>query len=118
MGISRPCAGGIVVMHILAFSFLANRGADFDAVRRVAGWSFFAAFMGLVGPIGFAFLVMVLVYGEGWKPSLAVGAAIAPTSFGFSAMLVRGYCTVVAHTVIIWHGVVFLTTLLQWWCAQ
>ena len=51
------------------------------------GKSVFAAVLGLVGPIGFAFLVMSAMYPRNWQAALSVGAAIAPTSFGFSAKL-------------------------------
>jgi hypothetical protein len=42
---------------------------------------------GQVGPVLFAFAVVLWVFGGSWKTGLAVGAAIAPTSFGFSAGL-------------------------------
>ncbi len=40
-----------------------------------------------VGPVLFAFLAVYFGFHASWKTALAVGAAIAPTSFGFSAGL-------------------------------
>lgn len=79
----RACV--FVFIHL----FLCTRpfGTDLAEAKAVAGRSTFAAVLGLVGPIGFAFLLMSVGYGKSWQASLAVGAAIAPTSVGFSAKL-------------------------------
>eukprot|EP00300_Choanocystis_sp_HF-7_P026091 c28687_g1_i1.p1 GENE.c28687_g1_i1~~c28687_g1_i1.p1 ORF type:complete len:430 (-),score=83.79 c28687_g1_i1:7-1296(-) len=62
-------------------------GIDIAEARAVFGRSVLAAVLGLVGPIAFAFLVMSGIYSRNWQAALSVGAAIAPTSFGFSAKL-------------------------------
>lgn len=60
---------------------------DFAATRAVAGRATAAAVVGVAGPVGLAFVVLGAGYGLGWKACLAAGAALAPTSLGFSATL-------------------------------
>ena len=69
--------------------FVVESGFQVDkaSVQRLGGYAFIAASVGVFGPVLLSLAVMVLGYGAAPLSGLAVGAALAPTSLGFSAKL-------------------------------
>ncbi|CAN0335991.1 unnamed protein product [Discosporangium mesarthrocarpum] len=62
---------------------------DLQEVRRVGMRAAFAAAAGVIFPVILTFGFYTLILGVDWKVSLAVGAALAPTSLGFSAQMLN-----------------------------
>ena len=87
-----------LVAHPAAYALIGKAGimllvlesgfqVDQNSVRRLGGYAFLAAFAGVLGPVILALAIVVGVYGLSTLSGLAVGAALAPTSLGFSAKL-------------------------------
>eukprot|EP01065_Artemidia_motanka_P016040 TRINITY_DN1976_c2_g1_i1.p1 TRINITY_DN1976_c2_g1~~TRINITY_DN1976_c2_g1_i1.p1 ORF type:complete len:441 (+),score=109.80 TRINITY_DN1976_c2_g1_i1:56-1378(+) len=64
---------------------------DLAQVRACGGRAFAAAAAGVAGPVGLSMLVISAWFGRPWKTALAAGAALAPTSLGFSAKLLQEF---------------------------
>eukprot|EP01064_Diplonema_japonicum_P011401 TRINITY_DN18743_c0_g1_i1.p1 TRINITY_DN18743_c0_g1~~TRINITY_DN18743_c0_g1_i1.p1 ORF type:complete len:449 (+),score=49.34 TRINITY_DN18743_c0_g1_i1:62-1348(+) len=64
-------------------------GIDLQMVKKIGVRAFIAALAGVVGPVGLCMLLTVVFYEVPWRAGLATGAAIAPTSLGFSAKLLQ-----------------------------
>lgn len=60
---------------------------DLAEVRRVGARAFMAAAAGVIVPVLLTLGILSGLYGEAWQTGLAGGAALAPTSLGFSAKL-------------------------------
>ncbi|CAM9257218.1 unnamed protein product [Choristocarpus tenellus] len=76
--------GKIGVMILVTESGLS---VDLSEVREVGVRAFFAATTGVIFPVLLSFIFYSGLLGAGWKTTLAVGAALAPTSLGFSAQM-------------------------------
>eukprot|EP01062_Namystynia_karyoxenos_P032979 TRINITY_DN24281_c3_g1_i1.p1 TRINITY_DN24281_c3_g1~~TRINITY_DN24281_c3_g1_i1.p1 ORF type:complete len:487 (+),score=145.82 TRINITY_DN24281_c3_g1_i1:66-1463(+) len=64
---------------------------DLAQVRACGLRAFVAAAAGVAGPVGLAMLVVNVGFKRPWKAALAAGAALAPTSLGFSAKLLQEF---------------------------
>ena len=62
---------------------------DMNEVKKIGVRALLAAALGVAGPVGLCMLFVSVVFGRSWKTGLATGAAIAPTSLGFSAKLLQ-----------------------------
>ena len=71
---------------VLALVVDSALSVDVAEVKRVGSRALFMAATGVVCPVVLALAFMVAT-GDGWKAGLAAGAALAPTSLGFSAQL-------------------------------
>eukprot|EP00475_Leptophrys_vorax_P007896 TRINITY_DN15028_c0_g1_i1.p1 TRINITY_DN15028_c0_g1~~TRINITY_DN15028_c0_g1_i1.p1 ORF type:complete len:543 (-),score=135.44 TRINITY_DN15028_c0_g1_i1:1383-3011(-) len=64
---------------------------DIKMIREFGGWAFLMAATGVFFPVLFSFIVVTLILGSPWQTGLSVGAALAPTSLGFTAQLLKEY---------------------------
>ena len=62
---------------------------DLEQVKQIGLRAFVAAALGVAGPVGLSMLFVVVVFDRPWKTGLSTGAAIAPTSLGFSAKMLQ-----------------------------
>ncbi|CAM9344573.1 unnamed protein product, partial [Hapterophycus canaliculatus] len=87
-----------LIPHIEAFKLLGKLGVmvlvvesglavNINEIRRFGGRASLAAATGVLLPTLLSFALYSGVLGAGWKAALAVGAALSPTSLGFSAQL-------------------------------
>ncbi|CAM9285274.1 unnamed protein product [Scytosiphon promiscuus] len=87
-----------VIPYVEAFKLLGKLGVmvlvvesglavDIHDIRRFGGRASLAAATGVLLPTLLSFALYSGVLGVGWKAALAVGAALSPTSLGFSAQL-------------------------------
>eukprot|EP00752_Nemacystus_decipiens_P016265 g14545.t1 len=76
--------GKLGVMLLVVESGLA---VDIQDVQRFGARASLAAATGVLMPTLLSFALYSGVLGAGWKAALAVGAALSPTSLGFSAQL-------------------------------
>jgi len=94
-----PCVADIIP-HVDAFRLIGKLGVmlliveaglsiNFDQLRKVGGRAFILAATGVFFPVLFVFLTFCIGMGSSWKSALAIGAALAPTSLGFSAYLLK-----------------------------
>lgn len=75
-----------VVVLVVIESGLA---VDIVQVKKLGVRAILAASAGVFVPVLLTMVVLSGGYGEHWKTSLAAGAALAPTSLGFSAQLLN-----------------------------
>jgi Kef-type K+ transport system membrane component KefB len=64
---------------------------DIKMIKEFGGWAFLMAATGVFFPVLFSFIVVTLILGSPWQTGLSVGAALAPTSLGFTAQLLKEY---------------------------
>ena len=60
---------------------------DLEQVKKTGCRAVLAGFLGVLFPVVFAIIVVSVFWGENWKVGLSAGAALAPTSLGFSVEL-------------------------------
>jgi Kef-type K+ transport system membrane component KefB len=88
------------VPHVDAFRLLGMLGVlllvvdsglqvDVASVRRSSGRAFALALTGVAVPVAVGYVAYTQGYAASWRTALSVGAALAPTSLGFTSQLLR-----------------------------
>eukprot|EP01060_Flectonema_neradi_P014034 TRINITY_DN20752_c0_g1_i1.p1 TRINITY_DN20752_c0_g1~~TRINITY_DN20752_c0_g1_i1.p1 ORF type:complete len:426 (+),score=73.66 TRINITY_DN20752_c0_g1_i1:81-1358(+) len=62
---------------------------DLEQVKKIGLRALTAAALGVAGPVGLSMLFVLVIFDRPWKTGLSTGAAIAPTSLGFSAKMLQ-----------------------------
>ena len=81
-------------LGILLYVIEGGLDLEFEQVRRHAARAFCAAFVGVLCPLGLSFLFLTIFPPNvdiSSKGKIAAGAAVAPTSLGFTASLLAAY---------------------------
>jgi len=73
--------------HVLFVCCSTGLAVDIGTVRALGLRAFFAAALGVIVPIMLSLAALSGALGANWRVGVAAGAAIAPTSLGFSAKL-------------------------------
>ena len=85
-----PFVGALRVLGKLGvFLVVLESGlsVDFHTVRSMGGRAALGALAGVIVPVVMTLIVLKGGWGTSWTTALAAGAALAPTSLGFSAQL-------------------------------
>jgi len=64
---------------------------DLEKVKQLGARALAAAAMGVIGPVCLSMAICMGAFDRPWKSALATGAALAPTSLGFSAKLLSEF---------------------------